>query len=273
MRDTNYKTSGRKNISVKKMKTLQLKFPTSGKKSTMIVEAGHIYTNEQPALEHQVGATWGNLLSSYLMLFGAETAKWLFIDNYNPSIEGKPQILDETRYVEKLTTWGFVPDKIVYEADLVSEAKEVVKHLQQQGYAGPHHNGRIVLYKGNVLLHDPQSDKYMCALLDACLYMQKLKQADGCITVLDQQYATQQKGTITILKRMGVGTDSIFPFFYSTTQAQQHASVESSRVYVNASNGLSFVQPAIDLLQAVAKLSGSIIPTPTLEMQVAAYGI
>ena len=252
---------------------LQLKFPTNGNKSRIIVEAGHIYTNEHPTSEHQVGATWGNLLSSYLALFGAETAKWLFIDNYNPQFEEKPRDLDIADYVSLLSQWGFAPDKVVYEADLVEHAKEVVTYLQKQGYAGEYHNGKTVLHKEKILLYDPENEKYMCSLLDACLYLKKLEQADGCITILNQQYASQQKGTLTILKKLGADTTTVFPFFYSTPDSPVHASVDSSNVCANGIGDLSFVQPAIDLLQIVSKLSGSVSPSSSLEIEVGKYGI
>ncbi len=254
-------------------KTLQLKFPTNEKKSSIIVEAGHIYTNEHPTLEHQVGARWGNMLSNYLALFGAETTKWLFIDNYNPQFEEKPQDLQIADYVGLLSQLGFAPDKVVYEADLVEHAKEVVSYLQKQGYAGEHHNGKTILHKGNILLYDPEHEKYMCSLLDACLYLQKLEQADGCITVLDEQYASQQKGTLTILKKLNADVATIFPFFYSTKDSPLHLFVDSSNVYANGPSDLSFVQPAIDLLQIVSKLSGSVSPNFFLEMEVGKYGI
>jgi hypothetical protein len=253
--------------------TLQLKFPTNGKKSSIIVEAGHIYTNEHPALEHQVGATWGNMLSNYLALFGAETTKWLFIDNYNPQFEEKPQELKIPDYINLLSQWGFAPDKVVYEADLVEHAKEIVAYLQKHGYASEHHNGKTVLHKGKILLYDPKLEKYMCSLLDACLYLQKLEQADGCITVLDQQYSSQQKGTFSILKKLGADVTTIFPFFYSTPDSLIHPSVNSSNVYANGQSDLSFVQPAIDLLQIVSKLSGSVSPNSSLELEVGKYGI
>jgi hypothetical protein len=253
--------------------TLQLKFPTKQKKSSIIVEAGHIYTNEQPGLEHKVGAEWGNLLSSYLALFGAEIKKWLFIDNYNPGFEEKPQELDAISYIGLLSELGFAPDRVVYEADLTEHAKEILGYLEKHSYAGPHHTGKTVLYKGKILLYDPKTDKYMCALLDACLYLQKLEIADGCITVLDKQYATQQKGTLTILKKLGVDTTAIFPFYYSTANSPLHSSVDSSNVFANENTHLGFVQPAIDLLQSVAKLSGSVSVKPPLEVEVGKYGI
>ncbi len=253
--------------------TLKLKFPTNETKSSIIIEAGHIYTNEQPTLEHQISATWGNMLSNYLALFGAGITKWLFIDNYNPQFEKKPQDFEVKNYVSLLSQWGFSPDKITYEADLVGYAKEVVSYLQKQGYAGEHHNGKTILHKGKILLYDSEKEKYMCSLLDACLYLQKLEQADGCITILDQQYASQQKGTLTILKKLGANVSAIFPFFYSTSDSYIHPSVDSSNVHANGLSGLSFVQPAIDLLQIVSKLSGYVSPNSSLEMEVGKYGI
>ena len=110
-------------------------------------------------------------------------------------------------------------------------------------------------------------------LLDACLYLQKLKQADGCITVLDQQYAAQQKGTLTILKKLGTDTTTIFPFFYTASNSKTHSSVDSSNVFANGNGDLSFVQPAIDLLRIVAKLSGSVSIESSLEIEVGEYGI
>ncbi|MBT3298288.1 hypothetical protein HN385_05160 [archaeon] len=245
---------------------LKLKFPTNKKKSKMIVESGHIYTNEHPNINHQVSATWGKLLSNYLTLFGAETEKWLFIDDYNPQFEEKLQELDINDYVNSLSQWGFAPDKVVYESDLVEHAKEVIKYLQKHYYAGQNQNGKIILHKGKIILYDPTNDKYMCSLLDACLYSQKLEQAEGCITILDKQYASQQKGTLTILKKIGIDTKTIYPFFYSTSD-----STSITKSY--EPNNLFFVQPAIDLLQIVAKLSGSVSLNLSLEMKVGNYGI
>ncbi|MFH1506602.1 MAG: hypothetical protein ABIE94_06495 [archaeon] len=254
-------------------KTLQLKFPKNEKKPSIIVEAGHIYTDEQPGLEHKIGAMCGNLLSNYLELFGAEIKKWLFIDNYNPHFGNKPQDLDVESYIASLSGLGFAPDEVVYEADLVEKAKEIIGYLEKKSYTSPYHNGKTVLQKGKILLYDPENEKYMCSLLDACLYMEKLEVADGCVTILDQQYTSQQKGTLTILKKIGVDTTKIFPFFYSTSNSPQHASIDSSNVSANESESLHFVQPAIDLLQTVAKLSGSLSLGPSVEIEVGKYGI
>jgi len=44
-------------------------------------------------------------------------------------------------------------------------------------------------------------------------------------------------------------------------------------VFANENTHLGFVQPAIDLLQSVAKLSGSVSVKPPLEVEVGKYGI
>lgn len=249
--------------------TLQLKFPTDGEKTNIIVEAGHIYTNEQPSLDHQIGATWGNLLSNYLTLFGSQITKWLFIDNYNPQFEEKPQDLEIANYVNLLSEWKFAPDKVLYESDFVEHAQEIVTYLQKQGYAKENHEGKTILNKGKILLYDPEHEKYMCSLLDACLYLQKLEQADGCITILNQQYASQQKGTFAILKKLNINVNRIFPFFYSTKNSTTNPSINAQ----NENKNLYFVQPAINLLQIVSKLSGSVSLNSSLEIEVRKYGI
>ena len=253
--------------------TLQISFPTNGKNSQIVVEAGHIYTNEQPGLEHKHGATLGNFLSNYLELFGADVEKWLFIDDYNPKFDNKPEILDVGDYLSALAEWGFQPDEIVYEAGLVGHAKDVLEYLQKHCFAGLHNNGKIVLRKGNIQLYDPGKDKYMCALLDACLYLEKMEQSDGCVTVLDQQYAAQQKGTLTILKKLQADTGRIFQYFYSTAESLKHESVDPSNVFANGDADVSFVQPALELIRAAAKLFGTVSCKDSSEIDVTKYGI
>jgi len=254
--------------------TLQLSFPIiNGGNSKIVVEAGHIYTNEQPGLEHEQGAACGKFLSNYLEVFGADVEKWLFIDDYNPKFDNKPEILDVGDYLSALNGWGFPPDEIVYESGLVDHAKDVLEYLQKHCFAGLHNNGKIVLHKGNIQLYDPGKDEYMCALLDACLYLEKLERSDGCVTVLDQQYSAQQKGTLTILKKLETDTGCVFPFFYSTEKSMKHESADISNVFANGDADVSFVQPAFELIRAVAKLFGTVSCQDSSEMDVTKYGI
>lgn len=254
---------------------IEINFPQIANGSTLIVEAGHIYTHETPNLEHIMGARLGGMLSGYLQVFGADVSKWLFVDNYNPGFEDKPQDLNLQDYVEMISDSGFKPDKIKFEADLVDHAKEAIRFLESKNYAGERHDGKIVLYKGGLLLHDPEEDKFACSLLDACLYQEKLNEADGCITVLDRKYAPQQKGTLIILKKLGVETGRIVPFLYSTPingNVYEKAPVNNPDQHTNGKIA-TFVQPAIDLLQLVAQLSGTITTESLPEYEVSRYGI
>ena len=252
---------------------LQIKFPPIGNNCDIIIEAGHIYTNEVPANEHKLSANLGYLLTHYLESFYADTTNWLFVDNYNPQFEDKPLSLNLDQYVAQLTSWGFPPSKVLFEADLVEQAKDLLGFLKKNNFAGPHHSGNTVLNKGHIQLYDPSKDKYMCSLLDACLYIEKLKHADGCITVLDQQYTSQQKGTLTILKKLGIDTSNIFPFYYHTPASKEHKSVDLQNVVAGKKKGVPFVQSAIDLVQIVSKLSGSIAITTEIDLEAGLYGI
>ena len=260
------------------MKTIiQLTFPTVEIKSKIIIEAGHIYTNEQPSLEHQISAFWGSFLSKYFKEWGVETENWLFVDDYNPKFESKPFLLDESGYKWQLKKWGFHPDEVIHEMELVGQAKDALELLVKNDYAGEY-GGKIVLRKDTILLYDSKTDKFMCSLLDACLYLQKLKEADGCITVLDQQYKAQQKGAITILKKLKANTSVIFPFFYSTSKAVQHPSVDPAQVFTTPRSipehgPLFFVQSSLDMLVLLSKLSGSLSLNYKPVIEVSKYGI
>jgi len=129
--------------------TLQLSFPKYEKSPTIIIEAGHIYTNETPSLEHTIGAYWGSLLGKVLSASGATVKNWLFVDNYNPQFEkAKQEALNLDEYLSKLRTVGFAPDQIEYEADLTPKAEQVKQQLVTAGLAGPDVNsGNIILYK------------------------------------------------------------------------------------------------------------------------------
>ncbi len=240
---------------------LILKFPENAKNLKIAVEAGHIYTNESPGIEHKISAVWGSKIAHLLNLRGAKTSNWVFIDNYNPSFEGKPQTLDSAGYLCLLESWGFKPGIAVYEADLAGSAKEAIAYLKSKSYASEI-SGKTVLCKDKILLYDHEKEKCMCSLLDACLYMEKLKHADACATVLDEQYRSQQKATKTILSKLGADPQMIFPFFYSLPCSNKHSSVGIENIYAAGSKDASSIQHTIDLLQIVSKLSGSVSVMP-----------
>ncbi|MBN2566567.1 hypothetical protein JXB02_00605 [Candidatus Woesearchaeota archaeon] len=210
------------------------KFTTAGTDLGLkvIVEAGHIYTNDVPGSEHELGARIGAGVGTMLGILGFTVENWLFIDNYNPSFEEAPQALDEREYLASLAEHGFSPGTVVYEADLVPDAARVLDALIAKNVAGTAHGGSaIVLRKGNINLYDPGKGKYFCSMLDACLYLRKLEGADATVTVLDSQFKEQQKGTLAILKKYGVNTDVIVPLYYETPAVRPHHSVDTDQVY------------------------------------------
>lgn len=237
--------------------TMKLKFPNEGSEFKLIIEAGHIYANESPGLEHKLGAEWGSFLSQYLKVFGATVDKWLFIDDYNPSYEDKPLVLDQPSYLAMLTSLGFKPDNIIYETAMVEKAKDALSYLIDQDYTSVQNDGSIILQKDRILLYNPENEKYMCSLLDACLYMEKMKHADICMTVLESQYIPQQKGTLTILKKLGVDTDKITPFFYLEPSSDKHISSSPENVFLRSNNHGHVVKPAIEMLHLMIKISGN----------------
>jgi len=232
---------------------LKLKFPKI-QEIKIILEAGHIYTNEEPNDEHRESVKYGKLLENYFSMFGAGIERWLFVDNYNPQFEDNPEILNIGHYINLLANWEFPPEKIVYEADLVEQAHDVLSYLQRNNYALKNDKDKILLYKDKILLYDIKTEKYMCTLLDACLYLNKLEQADCCVTILNQQYSHQQKGTLTILKKLDVEIEKIFPFFYPTPGKSIQPPLYP---HIYSEQKTSFVKPVIDLLKIIEELSGS----------------
>lgn len=230
---------------------IQLHFPKRGAETRVIVEAAHIYTNRKIGLEHIVGAELGSRIALCLESLGASVDKWAFIDDYTPLFEEESSQLDLGIYFQTLAERGFAPDNTIYESELVKQAEDLCEHLQKKGYAGKNHKGEIILYKDGILLFDPEKNKYACSLLDASLYTQKLSQADYCVTVLDQGqgYMSQQKKTRIVLKKLGVDTSNVFNYFYTTPKNDAPSGDKEHT---------PFVQPTLDLVQAISMLSGDI---------------
>jgi hypothetical protein len=246
---------------------LELKIADKEKKQEIVVEAGHIYVNEVPSLEHKMGAEIGSQASKLFEMLGYKVQKWLFVDNYNPYFEDKPIILDEQAYVDSLKDVGFSPDKVMYEADLVDKAEDVLEHLIAENFASKHDlTGKYLLNKGNYLLYDPETNHYSCSLLDACLYLEKAKVGDGAITIIDQQYTPQQKGTLTILKKLGVDTSPIVPIYYSTPQPIIHESIAANKIFLPESKPVNGTSSAIvPKVVAILKLLNQISKVSPLE--------
>lgn len=191
-----------------------------GKK--IIIEAGHVYTDEEPTLEHYVGATMGGTLSKlFQYLLGVQTEEWLFVDDYNPKFSEQPNTLDLEEYIKDLNSVGFFPSKTIFESQQIDKAKETIDYLVEQNFAHSHTNGNIILAKNKILLYNSELDKYSCAILDVVLYLQKLEEADACITILPEKFKSQQKKVLTILKKLKTDISKIFPIYLSDPNNQQ----------------------------------------------------
>ena len=235
------------------MKSLTIPIPTIEK--TVCIEAGHIYTNEEPALEHKLSALWGNILAQYLTAAGAQVQQWLFIDDYNPKLEGEFETLDEKVYIELLQTWGFTPQKIVHESTLIEAANDLLAYLKKKGLTRIHGSGYIVLNKDAVRLYHPQTGHYGCCLLDAALYMQKLKQNDVCITVLSTDFKEQQKGTKYIFDKMGLHS-VVYPFYFTgKKQYKKHKSVQVPMIFANEKETTP-IPHILNLAKQIALITG-----------------
>lgn len=177
----------------------------------IIIEAAHVYTNKPIGVEEELGAKFGSLLSTYLGQ-SSHIEKWLFVDDYNPKFSEKHEIFNEEDYVKIIGSFGFHPDKIFNESNLVERAKHVLDLLLGKGYA---YTGDGFVFLDNKKLYDISKDKYMCTLLDACFYLEKMEQSNSCVTVLDKKYRKQQKDTMNILKILGKDIGCVKQFFYS----------------------------------------------------------
>jgi hypothetical protein len=234
----------------------------------IIIEAGHIYTNTAPGQEQETGVKIGSLFANLFTLFGYDVEKWLFIDDYNPKFQDGLASLDEKAYLTFISTHGFAPDKTVYEASLAPEAKGMLEFLVKHNYAGlQHHTGKVVLHKGNIILHDPKQDKYMCALLDACLYLDKAKAGNFSVTVLDKQFEQQQNATMAILKKLDFNVETVFPIYYTTPQIEQHESVVAANIYAGPVPA-SHVNGAINIVKSLALLANHTPVESSIDLKV-----
>lgn len=171
----------------------------------VIIEAGHIYTDEMPGLEHTISANIGSQIGKFMSSLGYSVENWLFVDNYNPQFSDNPEILDLDSYKVMLQEAGFIPDKIVFEADLVPSAQENLDILVQNNYAQKNCASINLLKKVNKekqVLFNMENGHYSCSLLDASFYVQKASQGNILITVLPEKFKSEQKQTMTIISKL-----------------------------------------------------------------------
>ena len=243
------------------MKSIAVNFPSL--KSKIIVEAAHVYTYESVSEHHVRGAQLGNMICQLFQNLGGQVEPWLFIDNYNAHFEAREEVLDVPKYLHQIAQNGFIPQKIIYETEMVTQAQVVLESLLKEGFAKKHHTGSIILTKGNVKLYEPSKDRYCCSLLDASLYLLKLSQAPYCVTILPQEYEKQQIATKIILKKLGIETDTIQAIYYGAQT--NHTSVSTENVFVEKSelsSTLNSISTTLQLFDIIHKLGGNILPCP-----------
>ncbi|MBT3814506.1 hypothetical protein HOE37_03965 [Candidatus Woesearchaeota archaeon] len=252
---------------------LQFTFPEYKKNEKIIIEAGHIYTNQEVNPKHELGAKVGALLGNFLMGLGYETENWLFVDDYNPQFEEWPQELDLNEYQKKLTGWGFSPDLTKFEKDLVGLAQEKLEELLKTGVAGEKKKGgRIVIYGSSAQLYDPNENKYSCALLDACLYLQKLEQGDFTLTILpcfDQYgnlYYSQQQKTFQILSHLDVDPTKILPIYFFSPGEEP-----SQKKKVKLSSKEGHLADLVTMLKTIGKVTSETPLETGLDLGVMQY--
>lgn len=232
------------------MINIDINIPKTNASEKIIVEAGHIYTNELHGQDQESGVAFGGVISDLFNNLGYNTEKWLFIDDYNPQFANKPIILNEKKYISFLKKHNFSPDKIVHESEMVKVAKGELEFLIKHNFVSEGYNDKkLYLTKGNILLFDPSTDIYSCSLLDACLYKQKLEQSDVCITVLDKKWTKQQQNTKQVVKKMGYNPEKVVGVFYSNNSSYEEK---------NKTNPLEHVTNTLNLLTMINGMSGKV---------------
>ncbi len=171
----------------------------------VIVEAGHIYVDEIPTIEHIQGLKAGAQLSSLLKEYGFQVENWLFIDNYNPQLEKKNWVLNLEEYKDIALKNEFSIDNLVMEQEMVSKAEENMKSMHEKYFIDKKGSLHMLSKKskyGKPVLYNGDKDQFACVMLDASLYVEKLKQGDIAITVLPDKYAKQQSESMLIANKI-----------------------------------------------------------------------
>lgn len=171
-----------------------------GGAESVIIEAAHIYADKQPGGEQKVGAQIAAQISAGL---NAMTRRVLLIDDYNIG----QKTLDIDAYVAAVSGWGFIPDDLFMESDLVTEAPFLVDRIRNRkstklkNWEGS--GVRFWTPHGIVGLIKPDG-RPTCPALDALLYEKKATLGSACVTVLPIEYSTQQQATQSVMGKAGI---------------------------------------------------------------------
>ena len=173
----------------------------------VVVEAAHIYTDEQPTRKHEQGAEIGGRVASFLAGMGLDVQRMLFVDDLN----AHSQDLDLSSYQSMISERGFSPDVLIMESTLQEDADEIIRSLQDTGHTETNKHGAIILKKPYkrakeiVLKKSPgRGETAACAALDAALYLKKREGAGISVTVLHEEWREQQEDVRRVLEALGV---------------------------------------------------------------------
>ncbi len=214
---------------------------TQNNKTNLLIEFGHVYTDEQPSDLHFKTAELGALVKEIASELSIKKNKevnvmdMLFVDNYNPSFSkeysGPSFCIDS--YVSQLnditgSKLSTSKNNVVYEAKMVEKADNIIMKLidlnsveltNKDGEEWLVYNGGDTKSK-KVNLYNFNDNRYSCAVLDAALYETKLAQSDLCVTILPGKksiYKSQQKNTKAILSAIDINTSGIQDFYVPST--------------------------------------------------------
>ena len=182
-------------INTQKLESILEKI-SKAKARKVMLEGGHIYTDEKPNREHALNLKFTQLLKTILESRGHIVNTMLFIDDYHP----KEHILDTRSYIHYAESFGIEFDQVVLESSLVGTAIQIRNALLSYGLASQTGNMSTLNQRR---IHLTKEDGLpSCALLDATLSAMKLKQHDTGVTVLPGSYANQQRNMRTILRHV-----------------------------------------------------------------------
>lgn len=177
----------------------------------VVVEASHIYADQEPNGEHSAGAI---VASKVLQRVYSSAQRLLFIDDFHP----QRFLLNVDSYHAWLASYGFVVDQTVFESELVPEARllrAIIEEAVPKKVSYSKDNSSSVglwTPRGKVPLIT-QDGKPSCYLLDAALYIKKAGIGDLAITILPESYLDQQLKTLAVLRRVGHSSQIINMFF------------------------------------------------------------
>lgn len=174
--------------------------------SLVVVEAAHIYADQQPCAEQAVSASIAAEIGFNL---GKPMHRMLLVDDYHPMAK----TLELDSYIDWLSGQGYSTDEVIMESSLVQDAQELLEQIKQ---SVP--KKKIALSKGDGWKPSlglglwtrmgkiPLLTSYgrpSCELLDAALYLKKSQLSETCLTILPNHYISEQSRTQAILGSIG----------------------------------------------------------------------